>query len=59
MPLYEYQCRKCGQTFELLRGMKDADDRLKCPHCRSTKVERQFSSFAAGGCGSGGSGKFT
>ncbi len=59
MPLYEYQCRKCGHTFELLRRMQDPDDRIKCPHGRSTRVERQFSSFAAAGCGKGGSGKFT
>ncbi len=59
MPLYEYHCRKCGQTFELLRRMQDEDEGLKCPHCRSAKVERQFSSFAAGRCGSSGSGNFT
>ena len=57
MPLYEYHCRKCGKNFELLRRMQDADTGLECPACRSAKVERQFSTFAAGGCG--GSGKFT
>jgi putative FmdB family regulatory protein len=59
MPLYEYHCPKCGRTFELLRRMQDADDELKCPHCGSKKTERQFSTFSAGGCGSGGSGRFT
>lgn len=59
MPLYEYHCRKCGQNFELLRRMQDADRNLECPRCRSRRVERQFSTFASGGCGSGGSGKFT
>ncbi len=59
MPLYEYHCRKCGKSFELLRRMQEADRGLECPHCRSTRVERQFSTFSAGGCGSGGSGKFT
>ena len=57
MPLYEYQCRKCGKTFEVLRRMQDADNALECPKCRSRKVERQFSTFASGGCG--GPGKFT
>ncbi|HEU5334509.1 MAG TPA: zinc ribbon domain-containing protein [Terriglobales bacterium] len=57
MPLYEYRCRKCGKTFEVLRRMQDADNDLQCPKCRSRKVERQFSTFASGGCG--GSGKFT
>jgi putative FmdB family regulatory protein len=59
MPLYEYQCRKCGKTFEVLRRMQEADRELQCPKCRSSKVERQFSTFSAGGCGSGGTGKFT
>ena len=57
MPLYEYQCRKCGKSFELLRRMQDADSELQSPKCHSRKVERQFSTFASGGCG--GSGKFT
>jgi hypothetical protein len=39
--------------------MQDADRELKCPHCGSRKTERQFSTFSAGGCGNGGSGKFT
>jgi putative FmdB family regulatory protein len=51
MPLYEYQCRKCGKIFELLRRIKDADGDLECPNCHAPKVERQFSSFASGGCG--------
>ncbi len=59
MPLYEYQCRACGKTFELLRRMKDADDDLKCPGCHSVKVERQFSTFSAGGCAASGSRGFT
>jgi len=59
MPLYEYQCRWCGKVFEMLRRMKDADDDLECPDCHSNKVERQFSTFAAGGCGTSGSRGFT
>ena len=31
MPLYEYQCRSCGKVFEMLRRMKDADDRPGVP----------------------------
>lgn len=59
MPLYEYRCRKCGKTFEMLWRMQDADSGLECPKCRSKKVERQFSTFSSGGCGGSGSGKFT
>jgi putative FmdB family regulatory protein len=59
MPLYEYQCRSCGAVFEKLRSMKDADCDLECPKCHSHKIERQFSTFASGGCGSTGSRGFT
>jgi putative FmdB family regulatory protein len=59
MPLYEYLCRSCGKGFEMLRRMKDADADLKCPNCHSNKVERQLSTFAAGGCGTAGSRRFT
>lgn len=59
MPLYEYQCRRCGKVFEMLRRIKDTDNDLECPNCHSHKVERQFSTFAAGGCGAPGSRGFT
>ncbi len=52
MPLYEYRCRECGKTFELLRRMQDADRDLVCPECESKAVERLLSTFAStGGCG--------
>lgn len=51
MPLYEYLCRNCGKTFEMLRRMKDADRDLRCPDCHSDEVEQVLSSFATGSCG--------
>ena len=59
MPLYEYPCRRCGKAFEMLRRIKDTDNDLECPNCHSHKVERQLSTFAAGGCGRSGSRGFT
>jgi putative FmdB family regulatory protein len=59
MPLYEYQCRRCGKVFEMLRRIKDTDNDLECPNCHSHKAERQLSTFAAGGCGMSGSRGFT
>ncbi|MFZ0731917.1 MAG: zinc ribbon domain-containing protein [Candidatus Sulfotelmatobacter sp.] len=59
MPLYEYQCRRCGHIFEKLRRIADADSDLECPKCHSDEIERQFSTFAAGGCGGSGSRGFT
>jgi putative FmdB family regulatory protein len=60
MPLYEYQCENCGKVFELLRRMSESDRGIECPACHSKNVDRQFSTFSAGGCGSGGArGGFT
>jgi putative FmdB family regulatory protein len=59
MPIYEYRCRTCGKTFEMLRSIRAADSDLECPSCRSAEVERQLSTFAAGGCGTSGARGFT
>jgi len=32
MPTYEYECEKCGITFEKFQSMKD-DPIKKCPEC--------------------------
>jgi putative FmdB family regulatory protein len=32
MPLYEYQCKKCGHRFEKIRKFSDKQLR-KCPEC--------------------------
>src|ERR1700683_1556123 len=41
MPIYEYQCPKCG-VVEVMQGIKEAALK-KCPNCKS-KVERMISS---------------
>jgi putative FmdB family regulatory protein len=45
MPIYEYQCRGCGQTFEKLQKMDERQRPIKCPHCGEKKAERVLSSF--------------
>lgn len=56
MPMYEYRCQSCGETYEQLRRMAEADSDLICPHCGSVQVERQVSACAIGGCGGGSGG---
>ena len=47
MPIYEFHCDKCEQDSEILvRSSNWAG--TKCPHCGSTKIEKKFSTFAAG-----------
>lgn len=55
MPLYDYVCYECGDSFEKLRRMSDDDRDVRCPECGSGRVERILSIFAMGGCGSGSS----
>ncbi|MGE4263220.1 MAG: zinc ribbon domain-containing protein [Desulfovibrio sp.] len=56
MPLYEYRCRTCGQSFEdLVRNAED-EAALVCPACGAKEPERCLSACAVrvgGGTGSG------
>ena len=46
MPIYEYECLKCGERFEMRRSMSDSDQDVKCPECGTEDTRRVFSSFA-------------
>ena len=46
MPLYEYRCRACGETFDQLRPAAAADDPADCPAGHYDTV-RLLSLFAA------------
>jgi putative FmdB family regulatory protein len=53
MPVYEYICQECGYKFELSRHFYDSDEDLACPICEKRALERQFSTFSAGGLSCG------
>jgi putative FmdB family regulatory protein len=67
MPLYEYICPECKDTFEALRPAPEADAPVACPTCRQLSTQRILSLFArsvktslpdttpvsVGGCGCG------
>lgn len=38
MPTYDYECQKCGKTFEKFQSMKEKPLKT-CPHCRG-RVKR-------------------
>jgi putative FmdB family regulatory protein len=45
MPVYEFSCRDCQKTFEIVRPMSESSSaNVTCPHCGSAKVERIWSS---------------
>ena len=51
MPLYEYYCQACGESFEKLISASRADNPQVCPSCASEQTSRQLSSFAVAGGG--------
>lgn len=51
MPLYEYECKKCGHRFERIQRFSDAMVK-KCPECGG-KVEQMISAPAVQFKGSG------
>ncbi|MGE4358126.1 MAG: FmdB family zinc ribbon protein [Candidatus Omnitrophota bacterium] len=48
MPVYEFQCLKCKELFEVKCSVEEYN-KLKptCPKCKSAKVERKISLFYA------------
>ncbi len=64
MPIYEYQCAACGQTFERLifKGDKEA---VQCAACNSGDVEKLpsavsfMSNSVIGRCGAGSASGFS
>ncbi len=46
MPIFEYECKKCGHQFEAL--LKSASSPApKCPECGASNAKRLLSRFAA------------
>jgi putative FmdB family regulatory protein len=48
MPLYEFKCRECDDTFEVRRPMSEAGDPATCPEGHEGAV-RLLSVFASVG----------
>jgi putative FmdB family regulatory protein len=60
MPIFEYNCRRCKHRFETI--VLSPREKIACPKCQSSAVEKQLSVFsspasgqetsvASGGCG--------
>ena len=47
MPLFEYKCRDCGETFEKI--VAKSSSAVVCKNCASPQVEKLLSVFAVGG----------
>lgn len=47
MPLYEFDCLSCGQSFEKLVRSAGAIKEVACPVCGQMHVQKKLSAFAA------------
>ena len=46
MPIYEFECKKCSNRFELMRAVSAMNKRAKCPSCNSQATKRLVTNFA-------------
>ncbi len=54
MPIYEFECRSCGETFEeFVFRAKDAE-KVSCPKCKKEQAKRVLSATSSFGLGAGG-----
>lgn len=47
MPIFEYECKKCGGVSEFLVGMTVEKEKPHCLKCGSSRVKKIFSAHAA------------
>ena len=41
MPIYEFQCQKCGKEFSLVLPVKEYEQKgFACPACQTKEVEQ-------------------
>lgn len=48
MPIHEYVCQDCGESFEKLVR---AADQPECPRCHSVALDKKLSVFATANAG--------
>jgi len=45
MPIYTYECKECGGSKEVIKSIKEIDDRVECERCTTThQMKRVVSS---------------
>ncbi|GBE36467.1 zinc ribbon domain protein [bacterium BMS3Bbin07] len=53
MPVYEYTCIKCKETFTLLQRIGTTEKDTICPHCGSSEIKKLITSFSCSVSGDG------
>lgn len=54
MPIYEYKCNNCGNSFERIVFASDNESSFECDKCGEKDIERIVSAFSCVNSGSGG-----
>ncbi|MCD4784492.1 MAG: zinc ribbon domain-containing protein [Candidatus Eremiobacteraeota bacterium] len=47
MPIYEYECRKCGNRFDKICISDTKDEEIDCPNCKGNNCKRKISLFSS------------
>ena len=47
MPIYEFKCGDCGETFEIMGSYAEREKQHACPKCHSANVKQAISLFSA------------
>ncbi len=47
MPIFEYICQECGESFEKLILFSAASAQATCPHCSSNQTKKKISVFSS------------
>lgn len=48
MPMYQYACESCGQSFEKKLSMAQAGEAQECPNCGSPRTRKKLGAVALG-----------
>lgn len=50
MPIYDYQCKECGKTYDIFHKVREIVEDVMCPACGSPRHTRLLSapSFSMG-----------
>lgn len=55
MPIYEYSCTKCNESFSVFQSVNASEKDTKCPKCGSNDVKKKVSAFSCCSIGGGAS----
>lgn len=47
MPVYDYICKDCHKSFEVVLTLSEHDQAVACPKCGSKNVEQEVAAFFA------------